>query len=483
MNKQWFNALLVLPLLMFSCSSGIKPGDKVLFTPENFNEHWKSVNILPGDTLVLRENGSAIGSTFEIRNFRLSVDLYTTNGAEGFVDFHTKPGLSDNIQGYSVKINNSDYRSGSNQKTGSLSLIRNNFVRTAQNNKWFNLVIEVRENNIKTFVNGQLITDYTQAANPERIDGLHNVKTGSGIIRIRKTTDGGALVIGPLEIEYYNDELAVENVPEFADDSLSRKLSLLNQQEFPLIDFHGHLKGGLTAEQVSTHGRLFGYNFGLSPNCGLNFPVTNDSSLVAWYDEMSPMPVFKAMQCEGREWVTLFSPEAIALYDYIFTDAMTWTDHKGRRLRLWIPEETFIDDEQQFMDLLVSKIIAILSSEPVDIYVNPTYLPDEIAGQYNELWTGERMDKVIQVLKQHDIAVEINARFKIPGVEFVKRAKRAGVKFTLGTNNAGNADLGMLEYCVHIIEEAELTPDDMFIPPPAGNKKVMKMGLPSKITG
>src|SRR5690606_41805610 len=65
-------------------------------------------------------------------------------------------------------------------------------------------------------------------------------------------------------------------------------------------------------------------------------------------------------------WITLFSPEAVAKFDYVFTDAMTFTDSKGRRNRIWIPEEVWVDDKQQFMDDLVTKIEAIFSQEPVD---------------------------------------------------------------------------------------------------------------------
>ena len=162
---------------------------------------------------------------------------------------------------------------------------------------------------------------------------------------------------------------------------------------------------------------------------------------------------------------------------------MTWSDLKGRRMRLWIPEETFVDNEQQFMDMLVGKIEAILAAEPVDIHVNPTFLPAKLAPDYDRLWTTDRMDRVIKALKNNDVALEINARFKLPSIAFIKRAKAAGVKFTFGTNNGSNNDLGRLEYCLKAIKEAGITADDMFLPRPAKDKKVMKSGLPSKITG
>jgi histidinol phosphatase-like PHP family hydrolase len=61
-------------------------------------------------------------------------------------------------------------------------------------------------------------------------------------------------------------------------------------------------------------------------------------------------------------------------------------------------------------------------------------------------------------------------------------AKNAGVKFTFGTNNTGK-ELGRLEYCLKMIEECCLTPDDIFMPKPHEQKPVLLKGLPKIITG
>jgi hypothetical protein len=302
--------------------------------------------------------------------------------------------------------------------------------------------------------------------------GKEGMVLSSGLVIIQKSNTEGTMQIDRIHLASLPESTA-ETPDPLTVDSIGEALTRLNQMGFPVIDYHGHLKGGLTVGQVTEHGRKYGYNYGISPNCGLNFPVTNDSSLADYHENLAPEPVFKAMQCEGREWVTLFSPAVINRYDYIFTDAMTWTDHKGRRMRLWIPAETFVDDEQQFMEMLVGKIEAILNNEPVDIHVNPTYLPEIISSGYDRLWTPERMDRVIKALKDNDVALEINARFRIPSLDFIKRAKAAGVKFSLGTNNGDNTDLNRLEYCIKIIREAGIAPGDIFLPRPAGDKKIM----------
>ena len=104
------------------------------------------------------------------------------------------------------------------------------------------------------------------------------------------------------------------------------------------------------------------------------------------------------------------------------------------------------------MEMYVEKIEGILNDEPIDIYVNATFLPEVIRADYDKLWTAERMDRVIRALVKNDVALEINARYRIPSVAFIKRAKASGVKFAFGTNN-GNKNLGHLEYCLDVIEQ------------------------------
>jgi hypothetical protein len=475
--------VILIAALMASCQFGPKKGSVTKIDKNNLTEFWLQHDAVTNDEgLMLGNQGAGIKSKFEVRNFEFSVKLKATPGSEGLLSFATNVGENSTAKGYKIFINNSDYRVGDARKTGSLLQIRNNFVRTAYDDQWFDLMITVQANHIKVSVNNKMVSEYKEPANPKRPADLAGMILSKGYLTLKKTNGVGQILIGEMKIRPLEDKLRIVTIVERMD-SLTEQVDHLNNIGFPLIDFHGHLKGGLTMDQACQHARDNGYNYGIAANCGLKFPVTNDSTLNAYLNGISQEPVFKVMQCEGREWVTLFSPKAVSRFDYIFTDAMTWTDYKGRRLRLWIPEETFVDNEQQFMDMLVDKIEAIIGNEPVDIYVNPTFLPTAIMAKYDELWTPERMDRVIKVLKNNDVALEINARYKIPSIAFIKRAKAAGVKFTFGTNNTTNNDLGRLEYCLKAIKEVGITTEDIFLPRPANDKKIMKAGLPSKITG
>jgi len=251
--------------------------------------------------------------------------------------------------------------------------------------------------------------------------------------------------------------------PKNQGDTRISKIDSLTKAGYEIIDLHAHLKGGLTMEQLLEHSKKTGIKYGVAANCGVGFPVQNDSDLNKYYNSVKNYPVYHGMQAEGREWVNAFSPDTIALFDYVFTDALTYFDNKGRRTRLWMKNEVFIEDADSFMNYYVNQIVEILNNEPIDIYVNPTFLPETIRERYDELWIEERIQNVINALKENNIALEINARYKIPSAKFIKIAKEHGLKFTLGTNNGAN-DLGYLEYSLQMIEECGLEPDDLWKP-------------------
>ncbi|MFA5326871.1 MAG: family 16 glycoside hydrolase [Prolixibacteraceae bacterium] len=417
------------------------------------------------------------------RNFELKAMVKTEPNSNSGIIFHTQEQeYGPLLRGYEVQIDNSYERPGDFQelkKTGSLYGIRNVYYQTVKDNEWFELYVKVVENRCQIWVNGNEVVDYIQPDDPYR---PHNDKM--------KVFSAGriALQCHDEESKVYFKSIQVKPLPKAEKSNLlvskewDTKITKMCLENFPVIDFHVHLKGGLTIDQACANSLKLGINYGIAPNCGLKFPVTDDKSLYAYMDTVQSKPIFRGMQAEGREWVTLFSPEAVAKFDYVFTDGMTWTDHKGRRMRLWMPDEVFVDDEQQFMDELIGKIESVVSKEPIDIHVNPTFLPAVLADQYDELWTDARIDRFVKVLADNHVALEINSRYKLPSEKILRKAKEAGVKFTFGTNNTG-ADLGTLDYSFEMKEKLGLTYKDMFMPKKQNEKPVLVKGLPAKITG
>ena len=486
--KKAFIPLAFFLLIALSCSRD-KDGWSELFNGKDLSGWVASEN--PGSFRV--EDGVLVcsgprGHLFyetkkPFRNFELVAEVKTLPLANSGIYFHTafqESGWPE--KGYEVQVNNShiganNYRE--TKKTGSLYAIRNVYYPTCNDNDWFTIRVKVVENRVEVFVNDLKVVDYIQPDKPWRGESLSGRLLGEGTFALQAHDENSTVYFRSIRVQRLPDG---EKTPMQVEEEWDEKVTRLMAQGYPLVDYHTHLKGGLTLEQLLENSLKLGINYGVAPNCGLHFPVTDDASLAAYMDTVRGQPIFRGMQAEGREWITLFSPEAVAKFDYVFTDAMTFTDSKGRRNRIWIPEEVWVDNKQQFMDQMVGKIEAIFSQEPVDIYVNPTVLPAQLMPEHEQLWTKERMERVIKVLADNNIALEINARYKTPGAEMIRMAKAAGLKFTFGTNNTGS-DLGRLEYCLQMIEECGLTPDDIFMPKPHDQKPVLTKGLPKEITG
>jgi hypothetical protein len=404
--------------------------------------------------------------------------------ADSGIFFHTEfqeKGLPE--KGYEVQINNTHpaaygYRELS--QTGGLFAVRNLYAPCVNDKEWFSVHIIVKGRQIQVKINEKLVVDYIEPDGPVR-----TARTAG------KTLSHGTFALQALALDkvggsrVYFKNIYVKPLPHTGrpqdnrskrEIEFQKRVTSYHAAGIPLIDYHVHLKGGLTLEEALQKSRQVGITYGIAENCGLGFRVTDDEGLKQFLKKLQGQPVFKAMQAEGREWVDMFSPELIAQFDYVFTDALTFRDNKDRRTRLWIKDEVHVDNKQKFMDMYVDKIVTILNTEPIDIFVNPTFLPAVIAQEYDELWTKDRMEKIIQAAVKNNVAIEINATFRIPSAKFIKLAKQDGAKFAFGTNNGGK-ELGRLEYCLEMIDECGLTKNDIFVPKPYGKRAIQTRRL------
>ncbi|MEN8226617.1 MAG: family 16 glycoside hydrolase [Bacteroidota bacterium] len=424
--------------------------------------------VTAGDRSHLFYDGKVMDHSF--KNFEFVVDVKTTPGSNSGIYIHTefqKEGWP--AKGYECQVINSNHPAEpgdhmEHKMTGSIYAIRNVWKSPVPDNQWFNYRIVVQGKSIQTFINGMLAAEYTEPEEIYRSGGMEGRILGSGTFAFQCHDPGSIVYYKNIKVKPLPDDLPTPGTP-LEDLEFEKQLIELAGQNFPLIDLHTHLKGGLTEERAMANARKYGFTYGIAVNCGLKMGFEDDDVLNRFLDSYEPSPfTWFAMQAEGREWLDLFSEESRERFDYVFTDAMTWTNDNGRRLRLWIKAETEVGDPQDFMDQLVDRIVKIVSNEPIDIYVNPTYLPAEISDQYDALWTEERMDLVIAALVESGVAFEINNRNRIPSATFICRAKEAGVKFTLGTNNGGANDLGRMDYAIQMITACGLTAQDMWVP-------------------
>lgn len=476
MKKLSYLILLTAIVLFNSCTNdewvSLFDGKTMVgWKPSENKNSWKvedGMLVTRGDRSHLFYEGSIHNHDF--KNFELSVDVKTKPGSNSGVYIHT--GYQEKgwpARGYECQVINSspnvkpgDYIE--HKLTGSLYPIRNIWKTPVKDGEWFNYRIVVQGKTIRTYLNNRLMVDYTEPENTYRPESMKGRLLSSGTFALQCHDPKSVVYYKNIKVKVLPDNLPTPGTPQ-EDADFEKKLIDLANQNFPLIDLHTHLKGGLTVDQALAHARIYGFTYGIAINCGLKMGFETEDSLKQYMENYNQPPeTWFAMQAEGREWLDMFSMETINKFDYAFTDAMTWTNNNGTRMRLWIKDELDVGEPQDFMDQLVDHTVKILTTEPINIWVNPSFLPEELADRYDELWTQERMERVVQALAKSGVAMEINARFKLPSAAFIKLAKASGVKFTFGTNNGGANDLGRLDYCIQMVEECGLTGNDMWIP-------------------
>ena len=235
------------------------------------------------------------------------------------------------------------------------------------------------------------------------------------------------------------------------------------QRGITLVDWHLHLRGGMTAELAYQRETNSFVRSSAMENHGREWEIFDNDRLRAFAErsrQVNPkMPV--GIQVNDRDWFEQIDAETRAKFDYILADSMIMGKlPSGRDNRLWMVKE--IRDADKWMEEYFAHVMRILD-EPISIYANVTYLPTPIAAEYDRLWTEARMRAVIAKSIEKNIALEIQAESPFPRPNFLKLAKEMGAKFSFGTNNfdPGPKDLSRwLEAIVWL----DLRPADLWSP-------------------
>jgi hypothetical protein len=409
----------------------------------------------------------------EFRNFELIAEVSLQPGAESALLFHTANQPSP-APGFQILLTN-DARGPDGfiqrRRTGSLMGVRPIWKQFIGDNEWFTLNVLARQKQVQVRINNMLVVDYIEPAEPFSANPDFDCRIGHGAFALEAINPQSATFFRSLRVRPLPDGAAQLSSERPEVNDVYRDIIRLGAANIPVVDYHAHLKGGLTLDQALANSRRVGIGYGLSINCGLSFPVHDDAKVLDYLASLKGQPCYAAIEVEGREWPTLVSPQTVARFDFGFTDAMTFTDDNGKRMRLWIPEEVgVIRDEQAFMEMYLNRIESVMR-EPIDFFASPTFLPDQIAADYDTLWTPARMQRVIDAALRNNVAIEINNRRRIPSPAFLKMAKAAGCKFSFGTNNAA-AELGRLEYPIQMAKECGLVWQDIFVPRPDGQKPI-----------
>ena len=238
---------------------------------------------------------------------------------------------------------------------------------------------------------------------------------------------------------------------------------------FPVTDYHVHLSNTLPIDQALQLGKDRGVQLGILEHPGPGFPIHTDADLQNYIDNLRKYPVRVGLQPVYPGWSKAFSKPVLDQLDYVLMDALTLPNPDGTWLATW-QIDTMVDDAEEFMQRYMQFIEQILSTEPIDIFGWPTFLPVPIARQYSELWTPKRVARIIELCADttqrsrpgKKLAIEINEVAHVPDENFILKAKQAGLKFTFGTDSR-NQHAAHFYYCYQMAQKCGLSEGDMFM--------------------
>jgi hypothetical protein len=236
--------------------------------------------------------------------------------------------------------------------------------------------------------------------------------------------------------------------------------------DLPRVDLHAHIDGetpkdrSITPAEATAISKKLGVRLGILGEGGCAGEIHDDRTLAVFLDRVSDQPVWRGLQVYGFEWQRCLSKANLDRLDYLAADALIFPNN-GKSVWLWLPGVTF-PNPQEFMDRYVEHNLRVLA-EPIQVWANPTYLPESLQADYDRLWTPARMDRLIHAAVKNGVAIEINAHFRIPSATFLQRAKAAGARFSIGSNRHVEG-IGEIEYCLRMARECKLTAKDIYVP-------------------
>ena len=193
--------------------------------------------------------------------------------------------------------------------------------------------------------------------------------------------------------------------------------------------------------------------------------ITTNEQMQAYIDSIRPYPVYVGLQPMSPGWSKNFSKDIIAQADYIAMDPQIVPNGNGygETIQVW-EYATYIDDPEYFMERNMEHYLQILTGDdPLDIFACPLLLPYCIDREYPKLWTKSRLQTIIDAAKSRNIAIEISDMMRVPHEEFILMAKRAGLKFTFGSDTR-DVKTGRLDYCRQMAARCGLKQSDLFVP-------------------
>ena len=191
-------------------------------------------------------------SNADFKNFEFEIEVMTHAQANSGVYFHTAYQERDwPEKGFEAQVANA-YRGAGGyvemKKTGSLYGIRNLYKALVRDNEWFTMRITVRGSLIQIRLNGDLVVHYVEPEGLALEGRSAGRRLSRGTFALQGHDPDSRVFFRNIRVKPLPDDLPFESAAPAVFDEVDLRILRLGAANYPLVDFHTHLKGGLTLQ-------------------------------------------------------------------------------------------------------------------------------------------------------------------------------------------------------------------------------------------
>lgn len=231
--------------------------------------------------------------------------------------------------------------------------------------------------------------------------------------------------------------------------------------------------GDLALAEIIRIAAESGMKIGIADHVSARFPdhfVSNAERLESYLAALDAGPLLRSAElCWCDPFSESVAHELHEKLDYLIGSNHGFALPDGSMGSPWWKElpPTWRDRPQELMELLVRNLCDLVSKMPIDIVAHSTFIPEALFAidpEVENWWTGEREDRFIEAAVSAGVAIEISNRYRLPHARFLKKAREAGAKFTLGSDAHHRDQVGRLEWSVDAATAAGISEADLFTP-------------------
>ncbi|HEX8907130.1 MAG TPA: hypothetical protein VF771_19925, partial [Longimicrobiaceae bacterium] len=223
-------------------------------------------------------------------------------------------------------------------------------------------------------------------------------------------------------------------------------------------DLHCHTDmsdGHLTLERVVEVARQRGVQVGIADHVSTRNPemmVASLDEVEAYLRALDRAPVFRSAEfcwCDTL-WREL-PDEVMRRFDYrIGSNHGFWLPDGSTGSPWWEKLPPPWDAQpQRLMEILARNLCDMVRAMPIQIAAHSTFIPPafkRIEPDVHAWWTEKREDRYVDALRESGVALEISNRYKLPHDRLLRKAKEAGVRFSLGSDGHAEKQVAALDW-------------------------------------